>query len=97
MAGRRCFVPPFRGHETVMQLLLDRGAAIEAKDHSGLTALLCATYQGHKAIVQLLLDRGAAIEAKDQDGSDGAVAGRRVKGMMPSYSSYSTGALPSRR
>jgi ankyrin repeat protein len=51
-----------------VQLLLDKGANIEAKHNNGSTALLVAALRGYKAIVQLLLDNGANIQAKDIDG-----------------------------
>ncbi|RYP72090.1 hypothetical protein DL771_004421 [Monosporascus sp. 5C6A] len=47
------------GNEVVVQLLLDRGAKLDASDLGGWTALLCASYGGHDAVVKLLLDRGA--------------------------------------
>src|SRR5207248_2110061 len=53
------------GYEAVVRLLLDGGAAIEARDWDGRTPLLWAAVNGHKAVVRLLLDRDAAIEAKD--------------------------------
>ncbi|KAK7428859.1 hypothetical protein QQZ08_004629 [Neonectria magnoliae] len=56
------------GREAVVQLLLDRGAAIEIADKDGKTPLLYATWDGNKAVVQLLLDWGAAIKTADKDG-----------------------------
>ncbi len=58
-----------RGHESVVQLLPDRGAAIGAKRSERLDGAVVGRPSRHKAIVQRLLDRGAAIEAKDQNGS----------------------------
>ncbi len=55
-------------HRAVVQLLLDRGVAIEAEDRKGWTALLLAAHQGHATVVRLLLDRGAAIEVRDENG-----------------------------
>ncbi|KAK0701262.1 hypothetical protein B0H67DRAFT_500705 [Lasiosphaeris hirsuta] len=47
------------GHETVVKLLLDRGAAIETKDEQqGQIPLSWATERGHKAVVKLLRIRG---------------------------------------
>jgi hypothetical protein len=58
-----------RGHEAVVQLLLDKRADIEAKDKLfGRTALIWAAQGGHEAVVQLLLDKGADVEAKNKDG-----------------------------
>ena len=72
------------GHETVVKLLLEKGANIESKDDKyGWTALSKAAGQGHKAVVKLLLDKGANIESKDdKDGrtplSNAAGEGRKA-------------------
>jgi ankyrin repeat protein len=58
----------FKGYPSIVQLLLDCGANIEAKTNDGETALMAAAIKGHKAIVQLLLESGANIEAKTNDG-----------------------------
>jgi ankyrin repeat protein len=49
-----------------VQLLLKKGADIEAKDKDEWTALHEAAQNGHEAVVQLLLKKGAHIEAKGQ-------------------------------
>ena len=53
-----------------VQLLLDRGADIEARDKHGYTALhyACGSSYSNKDTIQLLLDRGADIKARDNDG-----------------------------
>ncbi len=56
------------GNIEIIQLFLDNGADIEAKNDDGLTALIVASNLGKKKAVQLLLDNGADIEAKDDDG-----------------------------
>ncbi len=45
------------------QLLLDRGASVNARQHGGWTALHGAAQAGDKALVQLLIDRGADLHA----------------------------------
>lgn len=57
-----------RDAETVVTLLIDRGAAIDAADNRGRTALMIATELGHAAIVDLLIDRGADTSPRDKDG-----------------------------
>ncbi|KAN0085110.1 Ankyrin repeat-containing domain protein [Elaphomyces granulatus] len=57
------------GHEAVVEMLLDRNAAIESKDRFiGYTSLLFAAEHGHEAVVKLLLNRNADVESKDNHG-----------------------------
>jgi ankyrin repeat protein len=56
------------GHTETAGLLLDRGAAIEAKDNDGKTALLLAATWGRTDTVRLLLVMGAAADATDISG-----------------------------
>jgi len=55
------------GHDKVVQLLLDRGAQIEAANN-GKTILMFAAEIGEEKVVQVLLDRGARIEAANEIG-----------------------------
>jgi hypothetical protein len=59
----------WHGHERVVQLLLDRGANVNAQGGSYGDALQAASYRAYESIVQLLLDRGANVNA--QGGSYG--------------------------
>jgi ankyrin repeat protein len=56
------------GDRQAIEILLDRGARIEAKDKDGRTALHLAARNGHVDTVRLLLDREAEIEAIDENG-----------------------------
>lgn len=53
-----------QGNEAVVQLLLDRGADLEAKNRSGDTALQIAFGNKDEEIVRLLVDKGADLEAR---------------------------------
>ncbi|KAK3366315.1 ankyrin repeat-containing domain protein, partial [Lasiosphaeria ovina] len=51
------------GYKAVVELLLEKGADIEAVDSDGRTPLYIAAERGHEAVVKLLLEKGANIEA----------------------------------
>jgi hypothetical protein len=55
-------------NEIIVQLLVDRGADIEANDNRRWTALHIAAMKESETIVQLLLNRGAEIKAKNSCG-----------------------------
>ncbi|KAI1583619.1 ankyrin repeat and SAM domain containing protein 6, partial [Pyrenophora tritici-repentis] len=49
------------GHEAVVKLLLDKGAANAQGGYYYGSALQAASARGHEAVAKLLLDKGAAI------------------------------------
>ena len=51
-----------------MELLLSKGADVNAKDIHGNTALHSAAEQGHKEVVKLLLSKGADKKVTDKEG-----------------------------
>ena len=58
-----------RGDATLVERLLDKGAAVEAEGRCGGTPLWWAAVNGHEAVVKLLLDKGAAVDS--EGGLDG--------------------------
>jgi hypothetical protein len=58
----------FRGDLPEVKLLLAAGAAVNAKDEKGRTALILASMQGHREVVQALLAAGAEVNAKSTNG-----------------------------
>ena len=56
------------GHLKTVQVLLDQGAKVRAKDDQGQTALMLAAGSGHTQTVMILLESGANADAKDKEG-----------------------------
>ncbi|KAJ5949947.1 hypothetical protein N7454_001531 [Penicillium verhagenii] len=54
------------GHESVVKLLLEKGAIFKSKDEYGDTPLSLAAISGHDSIVKLLLEKGARTETQDK-------------------------------
>ena len=63
------FTAARRGCETEAQKLLNLGAAIDARDREGATALARAAEAGKLKLVNLLLSRGANVNARAVNGS----------------------------
>jgi ankyrin repeat protein len=62
-------IASFMGHNKVVELLISKGANLEAKDETnGATALSWAVAAGRKDVVETLLSNGAVIDAKDKKG-----------------------------
>lgn len=53
-----------RGHELIVELLLDKGAEVNAQGGNYGNALLAASDRDHEQIVELLLDEGAELGAR---------------------------------
>ncbi|CAL8575827.1 hypothetical protein XPA_001728 [Xanthoria parietina] len=53
-----------RGHDQVVQMLLDNGADVNAQGGSYTNALQAASAGGHDQVVQMLLDNGADVNAQ---------------------------------
>jgi ankyrin repeat protein len=59
------------GHLKIVELLLLKGAKIDARESRGKTALHLAARGGHLALVQFLIKAGASKDSKDSQGNQG--------------------------
>ena len=57
-----------RGHASIVELLLHKGADVNATDSQSFTALAYAAMESFSNIVKLLVARGAEVNAKNDDG-----------------------------
>lgn len=62
----------FGGHDAVAELLLERGANLDARSPNGSSVLMMAVYEGREAIARKLLSRGARTDVRN-DWGDGAM------------------------
>lgn len=56
-----------RGHADIAQILLAKGADVNAKTSSGWTALMAAAAMGHGDVVRILCEKGADVKTRDKD------------------------------
>jgi ankyrin repeat protein len=54
------------GHDKILQMLVDRGADVNAQGGYYGSVLRAASAQGHEKVVQMLLDAGADVNAQDE-------------------------------
>lgn len=57
-----------QGHAGAANLLLGKGAHVNARSDGGATALLYAASNAHAEVVRILLDHGADVNAQDESG-----------------------------
>jgi ankyrin repeat protein len=62
--GTALYTAALRGHEKVVQMLLDARADVNALGGGYSTALYTAALRGHEKVVQKLLDAGADVNAR---------------------------------
>ena len=58
----------FKGYPEIAELLIARGADVNARNSNGATALIYAATFNQKKIIKLLLDHGADRRLKDSRG-----------------------------
>ena len=58
-----------KGQKEIAELLIAKGADVNAKYDRGWTPLLWAAREGHKEIAELLIAKGADVNAKDDGGA----------------------------
>ncbi|KAJ7323268.1 ankyrin repeat-containing domain protein [Mycena albidolilacea] len=64
--GTALHAASYRGHESIVKLLIEMGADTNIRrGHFG-TALIAASHEGHQSVVQLLLKNGANINAVEE-------------------------------
>ena len=64
----------WHGHVEAARLLLEKGAAVDAKDEHGQTPLVRACLTGHVEAARLLLEKGADRTLKTKNGNTAATA-----------------------
>ena len=57
-----------KGLKEVVELLIQKGANVNAKDNYRYTPIFIAAMNGHKEIVEILIQNGANVNARDKDG-----------------------------
>ncbi len=97
---RRGFTPLHNaaamGHATIVQILIDAGASVDASDRNGVTPLVSAAYHGHVQVLALLLDHGADPNHRPQAGPN-PLAAALYAGSRPALDILlAAGADPSR-
>jgi len=55
-------------HKKMVELLIDKGADVNARDEAGWTPLHYAAFNGHKDVAELLIAKGADVNAKNDYG-----------------------------
>jgi ankyrin repeat protein len=65
-AGGELLVAARAGDVDRVRSLLERDAAVDARDASGATALVAAAYSNHVEVARSLIEAGADVNAKDE-------------------------------
>ncbi len=79
-----------QGHDTIVTMLLDHEAAINAQDASGRTSLHLAVIHGHEKAVEVLLGRGANMHIKDANSKSALAYAKSSPELTALLARYST-------
>ena len=60
------YVASHQGHKEVVEVLINKGAAMDLGNKNGETPLYIASQEGKKKVVELLIRKGAAIDLADE-------------------------------
>ena len=73
-----------KGHVAVARELLNRGAAVDARNTENTTPLIIACVAGHLEVAKLLISRAANVNAADAFGSalEGAVDHAKIAALL---------------
>ena len=77
----------FSGDMLEVELLLAKGADVNAKRVDGITALMGASLEGHKEVVRLLLVKGADVNVKAKN------FGRNGNGATANFGGWGTSTV----
>lgn len=79
-------IAAFWGYSGIVQLLLDRGADIDACNRgTNWTALHCATFQGHGKVVMLLMNNNPDMTIRDNLGRSAIDFASALDGIWPFF------------
>ena len=74
----------WNGHESVVRLLVELGAQVDAVDSDGRTALMRAADEGHESTVHALVELGALSRVHPAlEGDDSEYTGERPMHLLP--------------
>lgn len=62
-------ISAYNNQPSIVSILIEHGADIDAGDASGNTALMGAAFRGYKEIVQILIDAGADVNLRNGQGA----------------------------